>query len=267
MNKSKMQAELASLFESLGGRVACLVSHLEQTGPRTLFALQQDLVFPAASLAKVPILVTLALRLADTAFPYTWQTPLPVSASARVTSDGVLADLSQNWQPTIEDLAYLMITISDNSASNVLLDLLGMECVNTTMLRLGLQHTRLERRFMDIAARQAGRDNWTTAGDMALLFSLLLSEHIPSSARLLQILRRQHDHTLLSAYWEEDGLFAHKTGGLPGIVHDVGLLFNEPDDPQPLLIVVLTAEQEDVPLTTLTLARVGRALRGAWRIC
>jgi beta-lactamase class A len=260
-----MQVELTSLLAPLGGEVACLVISMEQDGPRTLCTFNPDHIFPAASLAKVPILVTLAYCLEDAAFPYSWGTPLSVPASACVPSDGLLADLSRNWQPTIQDLAYLMITISDNSAANVLLDLIGMERINATVLKLGLQHTRLERHFMDFEARQAGRDNWTTAADMALLFSALPGDRVPSAARILQILQRQHDNALLSAYWEEDGLFAHKTGGLPGVVHDAGLLFYAPADLEPLIIVALTAEQEDVPLTALTLARAGRVLRQLWR--
>jgi beta-lactamase class A len=54
--------------------------------------------------------------------------------------------------------------------------------------------------------------------------------------------------------------FAHKTGGLPGIMHDAGILYppNEPD--VPLIIVVLTGDQVDEPLTRLTLARIGRII-------
>ena len=54
----------------------------------------------------------------------------------------------------------------------MLLDLVSLEAVNATMQGLGLTKTRLERRFMDFAARKAGRDNWTTAGEMARLFTL-----------------------------------------------------------------------------------------------
>lgn len=237
---------------------------MDLDGPRERFSRNPDLVMPAASLAKMPILVTLCHQIARDDNPYTWRTRLEVSDEVRVTSDGVLADLSSELRPTLHDLAHLMITVSDNSAANMLLDLLGMETVNATMCELGLQHTHLERRFMDFEARRAGRENWTCASDMLLLFAQLLSQDMPERARLLHILLRQNDRQILSAYWGEDKLFAHKTGSLEGILHDVGILLRFPDDSEPLLIAALTANQADLPLTRLVLARAGRSLRQSW---
>ncbi len=222
-------------------------------------------VFPAASLAKVPILVELARRLAQPGQAYTWETRLEVPEAARVASDGVLADFAPGLRLTIQDIAHLMITISDNTASNLLLDLLGMEAINATMRELGLRNTRLERRFIDFAARRAGRDNWTTAADMVLLFEHIYRGRVPDRDRLITILLRQNDYRILPGYWGEDEPFAHKTGGLEGIMHDAGMLFHARDDwRDPLILAVLTSEQPDVPLTQLHLARAGRAMRQNW---
>ena len=259
-----MYADIEVILNGLGGRVACLVTSLEQAGQREVVVHNPNTVFPAASLAKLPILVELARRLAEPGNTYTWETRLEVPAVARVPSDGVLANLSPDLRPTIHDLAHLMITISDNTASNVLLDLLGMDTINASMRELGLQGTRLERRFIDFEARRAGRDNWTTAADMALLLAHIHKKHIPERERLLQILLRQNDYHILPAYWNEELLFAHKTGGLAGIMHDAGLLYRTLDDANPLLIVALTAEQPDIPLTNLNLSRIGRAIREEW---
>lgn len=260
-----MESNIELILRGLGGRAACLAQCVEQEGPRTLCSLNPDEIFPAASLAKVPILVELARQLARPDSEASWETRLEVSDAARVHSDGVLADLSPELRPTVHDVAHLMITISDNTASNVLLDLVGMESVNASMRELGLRSTRLERRFIDFEARRAGRDNWTSAADMALLFSHIYAGRVPEHERLLKILLRQNDYRILPAYWGEETPFAHKTGGLEGIIHDAGILFRAPADRRrPLLVVVLTAGQEDVPLAQLTLARVGRALRQEW---
>jgi beta-lactamase class A len=260
-----MESNLELIFHGLGGRAACLAQCMEPEGPRTLCSLNPDEVFPAASLAKVPILVELARQLARSSSTYAWETRLEVPEAARVPSDGVLADLSPELRPTIQDMAHLMITISDNTASNLLLDLVGMEAVNASMRELGLRNTRLERRFIDFEARRAGRDNWTSAADMVLLFSHIYAGRVPEHERLLKILLRQNDYRILPAYWGEETPFAHKTGGLEGIIHDAGILFRAPDDRQrPLIVAALTAAQDDVPLTQLTLARVGRVLRQEW---
>jgi len=260
-----MTTNLEAILGETGGQVACFVGRVEAAGPRVLFAWHSNTVFPAASLAKVPILLTLVRQLAQPDSPYTWQTCLEVTAEARVPSAGVLGELSPELRPTLYDLAHLMITISDNTAANMLLDLVGMAAVNATMASIGLQKTRLERRFMDFEARQAGRDNWTTAAEMAQLFSYLSTADIPERQRLLRILLHQNDHAILPAYWGEEVPFAHKTGGLPGLMHDAGLLFRDLDDPHPLVIVALTAEQVDIPLTQFMLARLGRAIRQEWQ--
>lgn len=260
-----MQNAIEQLLAPLGGRTACVATSLEQTGTRELVSIHPDEIFPAASLAKVPILVELARRLAEPDSPWNWETRLEVPEAARVASDGVLADLSPDLRPTVQDVAHLMITISDNTASNMLLDLLGMEAINATMRELGLRGTRLERRFIDFAARRAGRDNWTTAADMAQLFGHIYQGRVPERERLLKILLRQNDYRILPGYWGEEEPFAHKTGGLEGIMHDAGILFRAPDNwQQPLILAVLTSEQPDLPLTQLHLARAGRAMRQAW---
>src|SRR3954452_8407682 len=98
-----MQAEIEHILSSLGGRVACVVSQASDE-PRERLALNSHMVFPAASLAKVPILVTLAQQIAAPDSPYTWQTRLEVPESARVSSDGVLADLSPHLRLTLRDM-------------------------------------------------------------------------------------------------------------------------------------------------------------------
>lgn len=259
-----METDLATMLQEASGRVACLAISADRSGERELCSLNPTMVFPAASLAKLPILLTLALELDRPASPYSWSTRLAIPDAARVPGDGVLADLSPDLRPTIQDLAHLMIAISDNSAANVLLDLVGMETTNQTMSRLGLGQTRLERRFMDFAARQAGRDNWTTATDMALLFSQLLNGRIPERVRLINMLLRQNACHILPAYWGDSALFAHKTGGLEGVMHDAGILFHALDSPEALIIVALTADQPDIPQTNLILARAGQMLRQQW---
>jgi len=257
-----MQKIIEQELAALGGRSACIVIQLNENGPEGLVAINPNMVFPAASLAKLPILVEVARQVELGLL--SWERRYPVPKSARVHGSGVVADLSTDLQPTLRDLAHLMIAISDNTAANMLLYLVGMEAVNSTMQQVGLTSTHLERRFMDFAARKAGRDNWTTPGDMALIFSYLCSELLPGRESMLNMLLRQNDNTILSGYWGEDIPFAHKTGGLEGVLHDAGILY--PPLPSgiahtprtPLILVVMTADQADEPLTRYTLARIGR---------
>ncbi|HCF86284.1 MAG TPA: hypothetical protein DEV72_13905 [Ktedonobacter sp.] len=253
-----MQASIEQELSTLGGHVACVVIRMTDEVPQELVSINADHVFPAASLAKVPLLIEVARQVEFGML--CWETRYLVWEGARVASDGVIADLSADLQPTVQDLAHLMIAISDNTASNMLLDIVGMDAVNATMSNLGLTDTRIERRFIDFEARKAGYDNWTTAADMALLYSFFFTELLPGKKKMLKMLLRQNDYTILPAYWGEKTPFAHKTGGLAGIIHDAGILYAPTHPETPLIIVIMTSEQVDEPLTRYTLARVGRII-------
>ncbi len=253
-----MQSEIERELAMLGGRSSCIIVRLNEAAPQELVSLHPDMRFPAASLAKIPILVEVARQVEFGMLA--WDTRYTVSEQVHATSSGVLADLSVDLHPTLRDLAHLMITISDNTASNLLLDLVGMEAVNVTMHELGLHATRIERHFMDEEARRIGQENWTTAGDMALLLSFFCAELLPGRNEMLKMLLRQNDYSTIPAYWNEQLPYAHKTGELEGIVHDAGILYPpypQPSARTPLIIVVMTSEQQDVPFTRYALARIG----------
>lgn len=257
-----MQHPIEQELSRLGRYTACIVIRLEEAGPQEIVTLNANALFPAASLAKVPILLEVARQVEQGLLA--WNTRYSVPDAAHTSSSGVLTNLSSTLQPTLHDLAHLMIAISDNTAANMLLSLVGMNAVNATMQQLGLTSTHLERRFMDFAARMQGHDNWTTAGDMALLLSYLCTDVLPEREEVLSMLLCQNDNTLLPGYWGETFPFAHKTGALEGILHDAGILYpphlrlNSPiSSHAPYILVVMTAEQIDEPLTRYTLARVG----------
>ncbi len=256
-----LQAEIERELATLDGNSACIVIRLEEASPRELVSISPERRFPAASLAKVPILVEVARQVEFGMLA--WDTRYTISADTYATSSDVLANLSTDLHPTLHDLAHLMITVSDNTASNVLLDIVGMEAVNVTMHQLGLYDTRIERHFIDFAARQAGQENWTTAGDMALLFSFFCADVLPGRNEMLNMLLQQNDNTSIPAYWNEEVPYAHKTGELAGILHDVGILnppYPQPATQLPLVIVVMTEGQKDVPLTRFTMSRIGRII-------
>ena len=256
-----MQAEIEHELVTLHGKASCIVVRLEKASPQEMVSINPEQLFPAASLAKVPILVEVARQVEFGMLA--WDTPYPIPTHAHTKSSGVLADLSPDLRPTLRDLAYLMITLSDNTASNVLLDIVGMDAVNVTMHQLGLYETRIERHFMDMAAREAGQENWTTAGDMALLFSFFCADVLPGRDEMLKMLLHQNDNASVPAYWSEEIPYAHKTGELAGIIHDAGILhppYPQPATQPPLIIVVMTAEQNDVPLTRYTMARIGHII-------
>ena len=113
------------------------------------------------------------------------------SDEPRAGGGGVLDQLDPATALTLDDLCTLMLIVSDNTAANFLLDLLGMGEINETMSRLKLTHTRLARRFMDMEARAAHRDNVTTAGEMLTLLTLIRGGAFPGGRRIAAMLANQ----------------------------------------------------------------------------
>lgn len=221
--------------------------------------IRPDNVFPAASLAKLPIALEL-MRRADMG-QFDLNERLDTSREPRVGGGGVLDYLDPTTSLTLNDLCFLMIGVSDNTAANFLLDLVGMGEVNETLNRLNLPHTRLARRFMDLAARAAHRENVTTAADMTSLLSLLWGSALPGASRLRDILAAQQLDEDLKALLPETSRLAHKTGSLDGIFHDAGILTGPAGA---CVYCVLTADQDDVPAARAAIAHILRVLWDTW---
>ncbi len=184
-----------------------------------------DARFPAASLIKIPILVE-ALRQAQLD-PRMLSERVPVPSAAKVGGFGILKELPSVESASLLDLLTLMIIISDNTATNFCIERVGMAAVNDTIAALGLKTTVLQRKMMDMAARERGLDNFTSAGDVARLLELLATEKILSPqgcAQAIDILGRQQVNDRLPLLLPAEVKVAHKTGELPGIRHDAGIL-------------------------------------------
>src|SRR5271166_4239946 len=128
--------------------------------------------FPQASSIKICVLAELyrqaqqgKLKLTDL---YT------VNASDLVQDSDIMGGLTPGvTRITLRDLATMMVAVSDNSAANVLIDRVGMENVNAMLDSLGLTHTRLRRKMMDLEAARQGRENISTPREMMTLLEAI----------------------------------------------------------------------------------------------
>ena len=147
----------------------------------------------------------------------------------KLPSCGALTYMHDGLQVTVGDLVTLMIILSDNTATNLLIDKLGRDAINQTIRKLGLTATQLNRKlFMPELSRQ-GIENYVSAHDMCVFFELLLAEKIVSpeaSREMLGILRNQRLNGKMPFYLLHDrGIqIAHKTGEDDGITNDVGVV-------------------------------------------
>ncbi len=129
---------------------------------------------------------------------------------------------------TLEELLVWMIIESDNTATNCLIDLFTMEKINAFCKKLSLNSTKLERRMLDFQAVKEGRNNYTSAKDMAILYGKLYNRTILTPDlcdTALSILKRQRHKQLSLRYIYDDITAAHKTGSLDNLNHDGGIFY------------------------------------------
>lgn len=126
------------------------------------------------------------------------------------------------------DLVHMMITLSDNTATNRMIDLLGMENINQRAEKLGLKNLQLNRKMMDFEARKKGLENVMSLRDAVVLVEMIAKKELISDEaceKMLTIMKQQRDREMMRRYLPEELAAAHKTGELEGIHHDVGVLY------------------------------------------
>lgn len=211
---------------------------------RQRYGYQEHVVRSAASLIKVP----LAMALVDAQPRLPLQATVALAEADRVEGEGSFDRAPVGTVKTLEALIGHALIESDNTASNLLIDRIGSDAVNRYLEGLGLHATRLRRKFMDYAALAAGRDNTTSAAEMCALFQRLLE---PQYATLLELLRRSVRDQKLEAGLPPGTPLAHKVGDLPGVEHDVGIVF-APD--APYIIAALAVDLPDIATGRRTIA-------------
>lgn len=179
-------------------------------------------VLPSASLIKLPIMSTLFRKEKEGTLSFNENLTItsPVEGGSFYKRGGTMAAISE--------LIFHMIVESDNTCTNVLIDRLGMEAVNDEIQRLGLTHTVLRRKMMDVIASSDGRENMTCVSDMGRFFSLLAEGKAVDpkrDAQMLTILSQQEDNCILPAQLPHTVRVDHKTGELDGLYHDCGLIY------------------------------------------
>lgn len=193
---------------------------------------------PAASLSKIPLMLSCykaagekKIRLEDT---------IILKRCHKTGGSGVLKNMPAGTKITIERLIELMMTHSDNTAANILMERLGARYINVSFRGFGLVETKLTRKMMDFTLRKKGIENYTTAGEMAELLDGIYRGKFfgrEISQRCLWLLKNQKYNDRIPARLPESVVVAHKTGLERRVCHDVGILFTPKGD---FIICVLT---------------------------
>jgi len=221
--KEKLEYNLKLVAKNFPGVMGIGIKDLEKGDE---IFVNGDEIFPIGSSIKIPILIEFFKKAeAGLIKP---EAQLTLQEKHMVGGSGVLQEL-QPGQVTMPllDYATLMITVSDNVATNILIDLVTMEDANRTLTHLGLEKTKLQRKMIDLEAAKAGRENVSIPKEMIKLMDLLykgetLSQYVRENT--LRIMKKPKQ-AVIRASVPDNIAVADKPGGVEGVSCDIGMVF------------------------------------------
>lgn len=228
------QEHLAQLRSSTELRLRDIMSRLKgvagfaavdlTSGER--FGVNTALLFPQGSAIKIPVLMEVFRQAAGGKFAL--RDRLPVVKSHTVGGSGLLQYFGDSTSAlSIRDLCLLMILLSDNSATNMLIDLVGMDNVNRTLNSLGMRNTKLQRRMMDVAASARGEENLSTPDEALEIMEVLYHGKFVSTeacAEMIDLLRLPKPGGFRSGIPDSVAI-AFKPGGIAGVSTEWAIVF------------------------------------------
>ena len=247
LTEAELEQRIQALLAGRSGRYSVVV---ELQNGDVRFRNLPDVPIEAASLYKLAIMVELFTE--REAGVLSFDEPIILSSVHFLDDTGEQFAIGETYP--ISTLLELMITASSNVAAAALLDRVGNDSINATMAQLGLSNTEI--RWMPggsalgIPTPEPSENgeiiyNITSAGDMGLLFHELLAGEVVStdaSAEMLRLLSRQVINDRLTVLLPFEAVVAHKTGNLPGLYHDVGVIYTLDG---PAVVAVLTEGAEE----------------------
>ena len=247
--------EIATRLDGLMG-----VAILDLTDGRILLH-NGDRVFPTASSIKIAILLELYRQDQEARSGAKGKAKLDDSYTFDpkdlVEDSQVMAGLTPAvTRVTNRDLAQFVVAVSDNAATNVLIDRVGMQNVNASLRSLGLTKTMLRRKMMDIAAARRGDENVSTPQEMVRLLEMIhkgkaLNKELTDE--LIKQLKTLKKDSFLSYELPAAVELADKPGTLDGVRNDSGIVFAQN---RPFAISVMTAYDRDEKAAERAISKV-----------
>jgi beta-lactamase class A len=236
----KLQAEIHRMDEQLDGVMAIAVKDLT-SGEE--FLIHGDEIMPQASSIKIAVLADLYLQAQQQKLKLTDE--YVVRKEDLVPGSDIMLGLTPGvTRLTLRDLATMVVAVSDNSATNVLIDRLGIDNINNMLEGLGLHSTRLRRKMMDLKAAAEGRENVSTPREMMTLLETVYAGKLLNkemTADFMKMLSTHKESSMLQGL-PDDAVAANKPGELEAVRNDSGIVLVKN---RPYVLCVMTAYLKD----------------------
>jgi beta-lactamase class A len=223
-----LHATLETQLTSLAGRLNGVMGYaIKDLTTGETFLRLPDTVFPQASSIKLTILLELLRQAQEGKLSLDEKHTLRRSEMTVGDTEPILTQLGDGTvSMTLRDLAVFMVVLSDNTATNILIDRLGMDNINSGVMRVGLKETKLRRHMIDLDAARKGDENVSTPREMMTLLEkiragqALDAAHTKEYFDLLKLPKESLFHKALP----EDAPIADKPGALEAVRCDTGLI-------------------------------------------
>ena len=222
MNREELENLLIDMAKEAPARVSFLWQGMEEKTPWACY--EPEKIMVSASTIKTMLMMALLERV--------MKGEISLEDTVTVTEDMILSDSKFFEQGPgvykLDEILRFMITRSDNSCTNIIIHMLGMQQANEYFASIGLTETKLERVMLDFDAIKEGRNNYTSARDQFAVYEMLYHHKVltPELCELaLSILMDNRDYDLFYRYLPRNLKVAHKSGGLDCLSHDSGIFY------------------------------------------
>jgi beta-lactamase class A len=268
---SQVDQRIKAKLQGFPGKVTLFAKNLDSGAE---YAMLPDEPVRTASTIKLPIMVECFAEASEGKLNLT--EALKLTDAEKVSGSGILQDLSDGDQLPLRDVMDLMIVLSDNTATNLILNRIGGNAVNARMAQLGLPQTRVMRKILgdgsNLKPHPSGvteegekpeNKRWGTGRssprDMVIILEKLYRGELVSktaSAEMLTVLKRQRDHDSIGRDMK-DVTIANKSGALDHLRSDVGIVYSKRG------AIAMAITVEDIPEINYTPDNPGNLLISA----
>lgn len=259
-----LHATVAAAARRLPGTIGVYARTLSLGSP--LVEYRSATVFPTASIIKVLVMAT-AYVAEERAPGALAQTIVFDRGAELIGGSDFMVHQKNDARFTVRQLIVPMITVSDNTAANLLIEHFGVTAINAVGAAVGMTQTRLARTFLDTAAILHHHDNVSTPADMArLLYVIERGAHegiatIVSAGNcraMVDVMLRQTDREKIPAGLPPGTHVANKTGEITGTRNDVAIL--DPYGNAPVILAIMTKNVTDYRAANVAIRAIARAV-------
>ncbi|MBV9233362.1 MAG: serine hydrolase [Candidatus Eremiobacteraeota bacterium] len=246
--QTSLQARIAAVARAMPGNIGIYARTMANRGPFVAYAARER--FPTASTIKVLIMAT-AFR-AEELRPGALDARVVFRHADLIGGSDYMDSVPDGTRLSVRELMHPMITVSDNTAANLLIEHFGFQAINAMARRAGMTRTTLARRFLDFTAIVHHNDNVSTPADMARLLFLLergAREGIPTillprhCRAAIAIMLKQTDRDGIPAALPGGTRVANKTGEVEGTRDDIAIV--DPFGDAPFVLTIMTSDAYD----------------------